>query len=149
MMFKTHVALAVAVGLAVVPHVTHPYSFFPLLILATLLPDIDSMHSFLGQYKLFRPLQWFVSHRGMIHSMTLCLAITFLLALFVPVVALPFFVGYGLHLFADSVTIEGIRLWWPWSDEVRGKIRTNGRVEKIIFYALCFVIVVLVVRLVR
>ena len=145
---RTHVALALAAGLSVIPYVVHAYSFFPILLLSTLLPDIDCMHSTLGKYKLFRPLQWFVKHRGMLHSLTFCLAVTLVLMLFAPVFALPFFSGYGLHLFGDRLTVEGIQPWWPLGEDIKGKMLTNGTLEKGVFYGLCVIILFLIMRLI-
>ena len=147
MMVRTHVVLALAFGLALVPYTTHRLSFIPLVILATLLPDIDCTQSYLGRHWIWRPLQWCTRHRGLLHSLTFCLIVTSVLALFIPVFALPFFLGYSLHLFADSLTVEGIHLWWPRGGEVRGSIRTGGHVEQVTFWSILGVCVVLAVLL--
>lgn len=131
---KTHVALASAVALALLPFVNYKLAFFPIVIFSTLLPDVDVAHSYLGHRWYFRPIQWFVKHRGLIHSFTFCFLISILLAFYFPIIALPFFVGYSLHLFGDSLTVEGIRPFWPTKKEILGKIRTNGAVEKVIFF---------------
>ncbi len=107
--------------------------FIPIVLLSSLLPDIDTAYSYLGRKRVFRPLQFFVRHRGLIHSFTFVIIAAVLLAMFIPVVAFPFFLGYSLHLLADSVTVEGIRPFWPWKDEVSGKIRTGGVVEYVLF----------------
>lgn len=147
MMLRTHILFALAVGLALFPFVAHRFSFLPLIVVATMLPDIDMAHSYLGKWRVFRPLQWFVKHRGLLHSLAFCLGITAVLAFFMPVIALPFFLGYALHLFADSMTIEGIRPLWPARWEARGFIRTGSTVEAVIFYVLCGACVVLAVML--
>ena len=145
---RTHVLLALTVGLALFASITHRVTFLPLIILATLLPDIDCARSYLGRHLFFRPLQWLTNHRGFLHSLTFCFVATLVLALFFPVLALPFFLGYALHLFADSLTVEGIRPWWPGNYEVRGRIRTGGNIEQGIFYGLSLVCIVLVVFLI-
>lgn len=147
MMFKTHLMLALTVALLLLPYVEDKWLFVPLVLFSTLLPDIDSMHSFLGRKWFFRPLQWFVKHRGMLHSLTFCLLITGLFALFIPVLALGFFIGYGLHLFGDSLTVEGVRLWWPSKVENRGPMRTGGRVERGVLWVLTILSVIFVIRL--
>lgn len=143
MMLRTHIAFGLAGGLALLPYVYHQWSFIPLVLIATLLPDIDCMHSYLGKHWIFRPLQWCIKHRGVIHSLTFCVITTLLFMLFIPVAALPFFLGFTLHLLGDGVTKEGIRLWWPWSEEIRGPMRTGGTIEKGVFYGLCGVNVLL------
>ena len=67
--------------------------------------------------------------------------------MFLPVLALGFFLGYGLHLFGDSLTIEGIRVWWPSREEIRGPMRVGGKVEGWVLWSLTFLCVLLVVRL--
>jgi len=133
MMMKTHLAIACAVALGLLPFVTYKFIFFPVVLFSTLLPDIDIAHSYLGKRWYFRPIQLFVKHRGLIHSFTICILISFVLAFYFPIFALPFFVGYMLHLFGDSLTIEGIRPFWPHKKEVAGKIRTQGHIESGIF----------------
>jgi membrane-bound metal-dependent hydrolase YbcI (DUF457 family) len=144
-MLRTHVVLALVVGLALLESVTHRVSFLPLLILATLLPDLDTANSYLGKHSVFRPFQWFTRHRGLLHSLTFCFVASAVFAFFVPVVALPFFLGYGLHLFADSMTVEGIRPLWPAKWETRGLLHTGSAAEAGIFYVLCGICIVLAI----
>jgi len=133
MLKRTHLVVGLAVGLYFLPFVTHKFFFIPVILVASLLPDIDSGSSQLGRKKIFKPIQWTVSHRGIIHSYTLCIALSFLLAFFYPFLALPFFLGYSFHLLLDSFTIHGIKPFWPLKFKSTGKIRTGGRVESGIF----------------
>ena len=130
MLKRTHSAIGLAVGLYFLPFVTYKFSFIPLILLASLLPDIDSMSSSIGQRRIFRPVQVFIKHRGALHSFTICALVSIIFAFFYPIIALPFFLGYGFHLFADSFTIEGIRPFWPLKSSSSGKIRTGGMIEK-------------------
>ncbi len=57
----------------------------------------------------------------------------FLLTLFLPIIALPFFLGYGLHLFADSFTVRGIKPFYPYKKKSSWRIRTGGKSEVIVF----------------
>ena len=148
MLMRTHVLLALTIGLAILPSVTHKFSFLPIIVFATLLPDIDCAQSYLGRAWFLRPLQWITRHRGLLHSLTFCFLMTLLFVLFLPFIALPFFLGYALHLFADSLTGEGIKPWWPVQEEMCGKIRTGGAIERGIFYILCVVCVILTVLLI-
>jgi membrane-bound metal-dependent hydrolase YbcI (DUF457 family) len=58
----------------------------------------------------------------------------FLLAWFFPIIAFPFFLGYGTHLIVDSWTIEGIIPFWPLRYSLKGNVRTGGAFENILFY---------------
>lgn len=139
MINKTHLALASALMLLFLPHINNKFLFVPVILIASLLPDIDSASSQIGRRWFFRPLQWFLKHRGMIHSFTFCIIVSLLLAFFIPVLSLPFFLGYFSHLFADSLTIEGIRPFWPMKKEISGHMRTGSAVEEGVFLSLIFI----------
>lgn len=129
MLLKTHLAISIFFILLFLPSVEYKIIFIILAIIATYLPDIDSRYSRIGRKKTARILQWFTKHRGMFHSFTFLLIITLFLVLFFPIIAFGFFLGYGLHLFADSFTKEGIRLFYPSKNVSKGGIRTGGKIE--------------------
>lgn len=129
------------------PFVDYKWVFILVLFACVLLPDIDMSQSYLGKYKIFRPIQWIVKHRGVFHSFTFAVVVAFILAFYLPVVALPFFLGYSSHLLGDALTPEGIRPYWPLKDEMKWKIRTNGKVEKIIFYFVLLIDIILLIKI--
>jgi len=147
MMLRTHLAITSLLILLFIPHVTFKIIFIIVALIATLIPDIDMTHSLMGKYKILRPIQWFVKHRGIFHSFTLAILLSLLFAFYVPILALPFFLGYSSHLIADSFTIDGIRPFWPFKDELKSKIRTGSKVESILFYVLCGINIILFIRL--
>jgi membrane-bound metal-dependent hydrolase YbcI (DUF457 family) len=51
------------------------------------------------------------------------------------IIALGFFLGYGLHLISDSFTKEGITPFYPFFSKVKskGKISTGGKFEILVF----------------
>ncbi|MEI6849783.1 MAG: metal-dependent hydrolase [archaeon] len=147
MMLRTHLAITTLLILLFIPHVTFKVIFVIVALIATLIPDIDMTHSVMGKYNILRPIQWFVKHRGIFHSFTLALLFSLLFAFYLPILALPFFLGYSSHLIADSFTIDGIRPFWPLKDELKYKLRTGSRVESTIFYVLCGINIILFVRL--
>jgi membrane-bound metal-dependent hydrolase YbcI (DUF457 family) len=79
--------------------------------------------------------------------MTLCIAVSILFALALPVLALPFFLGYSSHLLADSFTQEGITPFWPWKRNSKGILRTGGSVELGIFIGFAVADAILFARL--
>ncbi|MFH1365332.1 MAG: metal-dependent hydrolase, partial [archaeon] len=97
------------------------------------LPDIDSKFSELGKNKSFRIIQLFLKHRGILHSFIFLILMSILLALFLPVFALPVFLGYGLHLFADSFTVSGLKLFYPFKKIYCGPIKTGTKKETLVF----------------
>jgi len=147
MLRRTHLAVAFANAFYFIPYVNNKIVFLPVVLLATLLPDIDNAFSSVGGYKIFRPLQWIFSHRGVIHSYTLAIVLSVLIAFVYPVLAFPFFLGYSFHLFLDAFTVKGIMPFWPLKKRATGMITTGGKVENAIFFVVLIVDVALLAKL--
>ncbi len=144
MLTKTHIAIGIFAALILVEKVNFPIVFMAVTLIASVLPDIDSAFSSVGRKGIFRVVQLFTKHRGIFHSFTFCIIIAALLAFYWPVLAFPFFLGYGLHLLADSFTIEGIRPFWPFKLESKGRVRVGGPLEHVLFAGFCIADVALV-----
>jgi len=147
-MYRTHLLAGAFLALLFLPFVVHKWLFVPVVLFCSLLPDIDSMHSYLGRRWFFRPLQWAVKHRDVFHSLTLCIIIALVFAFYIPVLALPFFLGYAGHLFADALTNEGIRAFWPLKEISSWRITTGGKSERIFFYFLIAANIALIARMI-
>ncbi|MFC1710561.1 metal-dependent hydrolase [Nanoarchaeota archaeon] len=133
MLSRTHLAITIFFILLFISYVENKVAFVIAALIATLLPDVDSRYSLLGRKKPFRILQFFTRHRHVIHSFTFLILITLILLWFFPIIALGFFLGYGIHLLADSFTIDGITPFYPWKEKASGKVRTGSRKEISIF----------------
>jgi len=129
MLIKTHLLITLFFVLLFLSAVEQKLIFVVVALIATFIPDVDSRFSTFGRPKIARLLQFFTRHRGITHSFTFLFLITFFLVLFFPVIALPFFLGYGLHLFADSFTVDGITPFHPFRKKSKGRIRTGGKSE--------------------
>ena len=138
MIKKTHLAIGLAISLYFLPFVKYKLLFIPIILIASLLPDIDSRFSHVGKKKIFRPVQIFFEHRGPLHSYTVCIIISLIFAFFYPIFALPFFLGYSFHLLADSFTVRGIKPFWPLKYVSNGIIKTGGLTDRSIFW--CFAV---------
>ena len=147
MLKRTHLAVAFANAFYFLPYVNSKLIFFPVVLLSTLLPDVDNAFSSVGRHKIFRPLQWIFTHRGVIHSYTFAIVLSVLLAFYYPVLAFPFFLGYSFHLFLDAFTVQGIMPFWPLRKRAEGSITTGGRVENAIFFVMLIVDVALLAKL--
>jgi len=135
-MIKTHLAITFLFILIFIPHISHlshKILFFVVVLISSILPDIDIRYSTLGKNKLARPLQLFVKHRDFVHSFTFCLILTLILVFLYPILALSFFIGYSIHLFIDSFTPEGIAFFWPYKLKSKGRIKTGSMVDKSLF----------------
>jgi len=144
---KTHLAFGFALMFFFFPHVNNKLVFVPIVLIASLLPDIDSAYSYLGNKMIFRPLQFFVKHRGVIHSLTLAVVLSGIFAFVYPPLAFPFFLGYAGHLFLDTLTIEGIKPFWPFKAEVKGHFRSGGSIDSGVYIGLIIASVLLFIRL--
>lgn len=133
MLLRTHIAIVLFFILLLLPAVNSKFVFVVVALIATILPDVDSRFSKIGHKKIARILQFFTKHRGIVHSFSFLILITFALALFFPIVSLGFFLGYGIHLLADSFTINGIRPFYPSKMKSSGVIRTEGKSETTVF----------------
>lgn len=141
MLIKTHLVICLFFVLLFLPYVNHKILFFIISLFMTTFPDIDYSFSSVGKIKVSKPIKFFTKHRGIIHSLTIAFIFSIILAFFWPfnLISFPFFLGYSIHIFADSFTIEGIEPFWPFKIRVKGKIRTGGILEKIIFYVFSIV----------
>jgi membrane-bound metal-dependent hydrolase YbcI (DUF457 family) len=134
MLIRTHLAITIFAILLLISTLENKLIFVLVALCATFIPDIDSRFSTLGRKKINRILQFFTKHRGITHSFLFLILLTLVLLYFIPVVALGFFLGYGLHLFADSFTKDGVTPFHPiYKGKSRGKIATGGKLEVGIF----------------
>ncbi len=135
MLIKTHLLITLFFVLLLIDSIKQEYKFVFVLVafITTYMPDIDTKFSAFGKRKPLRIIQFFIKHRGVIHSFTFLILITLIFVLFLPIVSLGFFLGYSLHLFADSLSLAGIRPFYPLKKRVSGKIRTGGKTETLIF----------------
>ena len=107
MLIRSHLTITIFFVLLLLDKVESKFIFVIVALMATYIPDIDSKKSKLGKYILFRPLQWFTKHRGIFHSFSFLIVVSFILYLFFPYSFLfGFVLGYGLHLLTDCLTIQ-------------------------------------------
>ncbi len=136
---RTHFAIGLGVALYFLPHVNNKFIFFPLVLLTSLIPDVDSPSSIIGNKWFSGPIRWFFSHKGPVHSYTLCVLLSLFLAFFYPLLAFPFFLGYSFHLASDSFTVNGIRPFWPLKMTISGNLKSGGAIERSVFVTVMIV----------
>lgn len=139
MLIRTHLAIAVLFTLLFIPSVSQKFIFALVVLIASYIPDVDSGFSRIGSVTGTGVVRFFTRHRGVMHSFTLCIIFSFILAVFIPVLALPFFLGYGLHLFADSLTVDGIKPFWPSKKSSAGIFKTGSFTETGLFVVLIII----------
>lgn len=147
MLRKTHLAIGVSAALYFLPLVNYKLLFVPAVIIATLLPDLDSAFSKIGKNNGGGIIQGVLGHRGLLHSYTFCILFSMIFAFFYPILALPVFLGYSFHLLADSFTVRGIKPLWPLKFVSKGNLTTGGKSEDIVFWVFIIINVILLVLL--
>lgn len=143
MLFKTHLLFGIVVSLAAVRlgFAEPTWVFFALVIVFSLVPDLDTPGSYLGQKA--RPFsgvfRFLMGHRTILHS----LWFPFILYLGVlgwsPEVSLGILLGYCSHLLLDLLNEQGIRPLYPINFRVSGPFRTGGVGEIVVFFFLLVV----------
>jgi len=142
---KTHLIIGFFVALYFLPYVNNKLIFFPVVMIASLIPDIDSLIAPKKDYKILRPFKS-QSYKDFMHSYTLCIILSLLFAFFYPILALPFFIGYSFHLFFDSLTVPGTTPFWPLKIKSKGFIVPGGKTEKTITLILGFLSILLIFK---
>lgn len=100
MMGLTHLAVGAALAAGTAASVGTKEA--ALVVIGSLLPDIDSGSSRLGRYN---PLAAFLPHRGPTHSL-LALILTYKINQYLGI-------GVASHILLDMATKEGVKLFWP------------------------------------
>ena len=117
---------------------------------ASLLPDIDTEASRIGRLvpSISRRIEKRIGHRTLTHSL---LFVLFLAGVFSPLLLLSlnldlylcFIIGYASHPFLDTMTVNGVRLFYPFSElkcvfplEVnqphRYRVQSGSKVDKML-----------------
>jgi membrane-bound metal-dependent hydrolase YbcI (DUF457 family) len=147
MLLRTHLAIGIFAIILFLPISNNPLVFLISALVGIIIPDIDTPFSKIGKSRFSRVVHVFTEHRGLIHSLTFCLIISIILAVFIPVVAFGFFLGFSLHLLSDSFTKSGIAPFWPYKKKATGVIVTGGVVEKGIFAVFVIIDLLLIAKL--
>lgn len=135
MLTRTHLAFTVFALFVLNKFFSLSFVLIFVALVTTFLPDIDIPTSKIGKKKFSRIFQLFFSHRGFLHSVFFFLII-FCVLFFVGwrQIAFGFLIGYGSHVFLDSLTVRGIPIFLK--KRVRGKLKTGKTFEEFLFIAL-------------
>lgn len=128
MLGKTHFVF----GLVLSTFFTQPF-YWVVILISSLLPDIDQKNSVLGRKVKF--VSYLFEHRGFFHSLLFFIPLTIVIYSFSPEISLAFTLGYGGHLFLDSMTKQGLRLF-PFKKRIKGFIKVGGKLESFFFILL-------------
>ena len=133
MFFRTHLVITIFFILLFLQYIQSPIVFLPVSVLATALPDIDTKFSKIGHYKISKIFNFFVKHRGITHSFSFLAILSLLIFLFFKEILLSFVFAYSLHLILDALTISGITPFYPLKLKIKGRMKTGGITETLLF----------------
>lgn len=143
MMFKTHLAVGALAGILLLKYLmpSHAALFSLIFLFSAILPDIDTTKSVIGRrlWPFSAILTLFVRHRGFLHTVWVP-SIVFLSACTTDYAILgsAFALGYLTHIAADAMTEEGVSFFQPlWKRHFRGFIKTGGKLEHALLFAVC------------
>lgn len=149
MLFKTHFVVALFVFLISFRFFENTFIYGLFFLFSTLFVDIDSKKSRMGKLVLFRPLQWFFPHRGVLHSLFFAVFISLFIFMFSIEAGYGFLLGYLVHLVLDCLSLSGVALFWPLSKKkIKGFVKTGGVIEDIVFVVFIFLSGFIVVKLI-
>jgi inner membrane protein len=113
---REHMGVALIIGVGLFHNDPMGFIYTPLMMVGSLLPDVDTPFSKLGKYNPFAAL---MRHRGFMHSLLASGIIATIGTLISPIVGIWVSVGYLSHLCADSLTPSGIRWLYPFKNSTR------------------------------
>lgn len=148
MLLRSHLVIAIFCFLFLFNYLPGNKIIFGIaFFIATLLVDIDSTKSKIGNHWYLRPFQWIVSHRGVIHSILFGFVLSLLVFFISQDFGVGLFFGWCLHLLVDCFTVQGVGLFWPLSYKIKiFGFNSGGIIEQIIFVLFLLTDVWLIIR---
>ena len=147
MLFRTHFIGGLFLLLLFFSFVENRILFFLFGFFGIILPDLDTKNSLFGRKIIFRPVQFFLNHRGISHTLILGIVIALIISFFIPAGSVGFFIGFSSHIILDSFTKEGVSAFFPIKKRSHGFIETGSFFENILFYILLFADVLIILYL--
>ena len=148
MLFRTHITFSILIFFALRKVLPIPIWVLFFVLFSTAIVDIDIKNSKIGKRWYFRPIQWITKHRGFLHSTTMGILLSLLVASFNKWAGFGFLVGYVSHLFLDCLTKAGVRLFWPIKWKLKGFIKSGGVIEDIFFVIFLLLDILIVAKVI-
>ncbi|MEK6914637.1 MAG: metal-dependent hydrolase [Nanoarchaeota archaeon] len=134
MLIRTHLSFGIFFILIFLPYLDNKLLFIFTVLLGVIFPDLDSKNSSYGKYLIFRPFQFFIKHRGILHSFISAFILGFIIKYFFNDYG--FIIGYLSHLILDCLTKQGVYLFWPFSFKIKGFLKSGGLFDELLFLIL-------------
>lgn len=133
MIFRTHLVFGIFLSLLYLNSFGEKYFFVLGILVGSVFLDIDSFSSKLGRRFLSRVLTAFFKHRGVVHSLLFVLILSLLFGLVNTSFGFGFFVGSLGHLVFDSITKQGVRMFYPFKFKIKGPFRSGKKFDSFLF----------------
>ena len=150
MLFMGHVLIGLTYYLLFFEYFTPPNQivFFLLVLLGSLLPDIDEENSKINKWSgIFgKIIGRTFPHRGFLHSIFFFTILFFIIKyFFLEVYGHALLIGYFAHLTGDGISLSGVRIFYPFKYKIRGPLRVGSKVETFITVVLFLLVLKLLV----
>ena len=137
-MYYTHLAFGFLIALLSLNlfDIKNKLIFLLIAVFFSIFPDIDERKSRIGKkYKKTSAIINFIfGHRGFLHTIFVPLSLYFVFYYINNEIGIAILIGYFSHLFADALTKNGIKPFYPLINrKINGFIKTNSIMEKIFF----------------
>ncbi|MEM3127152.1 MAG: metal-dependent hydrolase [Candidatus Woesearchaeota archaeon] len=139
MQARTHLMFAFLFSLLIIYLFPNLLIYVPLILLGSLLPDLDHPNSKLGRkfWPLSKIFNLIFGHRGFFHSLLFVIFIFISVSYFSIIFALAISIGILTHLLSDALTVSGVALFYPISNfKISGFIRTGSWLEYVVYLLL-------------
>lgn len=152
MLFYTHLLIGILLYLIAQPyfHGGNKWLFLAILLLGSLLPDIDEQNSKINRQSGFLGtiIGFLTKHRGIFHSVFLAILLFLLITAFWSnYYAWAMLIGYLGHLLGDALTPMGIQVFYPLSRfKLKGPIKTGGILELFLLAGMTFLIARMIIK---
>lgn len=145
MLFPTHILLGIVFFLLFKGFLAgNEIILLLLVLLGSLLPDLDSPHSKVSQWSgiVGKIVSFFFRHRGILHSIVLHLLLFVIISyVFNVFYARALFIGYLAHVLGDGITPAGVKLFYPFSKfKLKGPVKVGGIFEWVLLVLLIIVV---------
>lgn len=142
MLFRTHLIFGILASLLIYKLFNFDYWIF--ILIGSFLPDLDVPNSKFG--KMFF-LRFFFKHRGFFHSIIFGILLGWSVYSFNSNYGIGILIGFLSHVILDGMSVNGIRLFYPFKFKVKGFVKVGGMFESVLFYCIFAFDVLLLVKL--
>jgi len=151
-MFKTHLAFSLFVGLVLIKllSIENQILFLIFLLFFAVFPDIDEKSSKISKKTriLSMPINFLFKHRGFFHTVYFPFVLSVLFFIVDEgILGMAILAGYLSHLFLDSLTKSGVRIFKPFKLKFYGFFKVGKFFDNFLFLLFVILDIYLIINL--